>query len=452
MAWLLILYLKIAAGTVLAESDLGPPETCLQGPEFWCRDVATAAECNKEEYCWIHEWNSLVFEAFVEEVERPGPKQKCLKCIKIMQTLKDQAGDETDEDKIDDAIKATCKAVDKRLRKDCKKLMKKFHDQIVDALQNGKTAQEICVDIKRCKSDLSTPPALARSDLGPPEACWQGPEFWCKDVATAAACNQEEYCWTDEWSSSLDGVMEEVETLAPQFKCTICKKIVQKIRDLAGDDPDDDKIDQAISTTCKVVGRFLRGPCKNFLRKYKKQLVEDLQDNMETQQICVNLKICKGDLKATPALARSDLGPPEACWQGPEFWCKDVATAAACNQEEYCWTNEWSTSEEKLMEEVGALAPLFKCTICKKIVQKIRDLAGDDPDDEKIDQAISTMCKVVGRLLRGPCKNFLRMYKKQLVEDLQNNMETQQICVNLKICKGDLKATPGLAYYYTATE
>ncbi|KAF7242148.1 Antimicrobial peptide NK-lysin [Varanus komodoensis] len=146
-------------------------------------------------------------------------------------------------------------------------------------------------------------------------------------------------------------------------------------------------------------------------------------------------------------LATSEVGPPKPCQQGPAFWCRDAATAVACHKEKYCLAGEWNTLEGLIEGEAEALAPLFKCTICKKIVKKLRDLAGDDPDDEKVDRAIKTLCKVLGKFLQGLCKRFLRLYKAKLVMDLQNGMETDEICVDLKICRPGIQALPGLPHY-----
>ncbi|KAH0623212.1 hypothetical protein JD844_031276 [Phrynosoma platyrhinos] len=144
-------------------------------------------------------------------------------------------------------------------------------------------------------------------------------------------------------------------------------------------------------------------------------------------------------------LAGSDLDHPEACLQGPEFWCKDVATAAKCKKENYCWIYEWSSPLEEFIDEDTAPAPLIKCALCTKIVQKIKDMVGDDPDEAKIEEMIHKVCNVLSRFLRGTCKNFLRLFKRKLLKYLQKGMGTREICVAIQICKTGLTAYPGLS-------
>ncbi|XP_053125766.1 prosaposin-like [Hemicordylus capensis] len=273
---------------------------------------------------------------------------------------------------------------------------------------------------------------LAGSDLVP-EPCLQGPEFWCKDVTTAVECKREKYCWDPQLSLSLwEGLVEGDEAPAPQFKCTICTKIMKKLKKLAGDDPGEEKIDAAMKSLCGVVGRVLRGACIKMLRQFKDQIVEGLQNGDEPRDICVNINLCKS---AAPALASGSDLVPESCLQGPEFWCKDVATAAGCKREEYCWELQWSSSLWEMTEENQAAAPRKRCSTCTTIMQKLLELAGDDPDDDKIDAAINSLCKAVGKRLSKTCKKIIKKFRDQIVEGLQNGDGAQDICVTVNMCK-----------------
>ncbi|KAL8173828.1 UNVERIFIED_CONTAM: hypothetical protein K2H54_027096 [Gekko kuhli] len=129
------------------------PETCLQGPEFWCKDVTTAVECRKEQYCRDLQSSVLLWETLSEEDEAPAPGKKCALCIKIIQKLQDLAGENPDEEAINNAIQKTCKALGKLLRWVCKTILKKFKDKIIQAMENNEDPKEICVELKMCRSD-----------------------------------------------------------------------------------------------------------------------------------------------------------------------------------------------------------------------------------------------------------------------------------------------------------
>ncbi|XP_048369295.1 granulysin [Sphaerodactylus townsendi] len=143
---------------------------------------------------------------------------------------------------------------------------------------------------------------------------------------------------------------------------------------------------------------------------------------------------------------------PEPCLQGPEFWCKDMATAVECRREQYCWSLHsssllWGTLFE---EEEEAPAPGKKCSMCIKIMQKLQDLAGQDPDDEAINTAIGRACKVLPKPLSWVCKTMLKKFKDKIIEAMENGENPKEICVDLKICRSDSEMLPGSASYTAA--
>nr|XP_056716866.1 antimicrobial peptide NK-lysin-like [Euleptes europaea] len=149
MASLFILWVTAAVGAALAGSRL-VPEPCLQGPEFWCKDVATAVECGREQYCWSLQSSSLLWGTLSEEEEAPG--KKCSMCIKIMQKLQELAGNDPDDEAINNAVRQTCKALGRPLGWVCKTVLRKFKDKIVQAMENNEDPNDICVDLKMCRS------------------------------------------------------------------------------------------------------------------------------------------------------------------------------------------------------------------------------------------------------------------------------------------------------------
>ncbi|XP_077161474.1 saposin-C-like [Paroedura picta] len=148
---LFIFCLNAAVGAALAGTFL-VPETCLQGPEFWCKDAAAAVECRREQYCWDLQSSSWLEETLSEEDKALRPRKKCSICIKIIQKIQELAGEDPDEEAIDNAIRNTCKAMGKPLSWACKALLKKFKDKIMEAMENSEDPNEICTDLKMCRS------------------------------------------------------------------------------------------------------------------------------------------------------------------------------------------------------------------------------------------------------------------------------------------------------------
>ncbi|XP_074837908.1 uncharacterized protein LOC142004273 isoform X2 [Carettochelys insculpta] len=81
--------------------------------------------------------------------------------------------------------------------------------------------------------------ALASQDLVP-ERCLQGPKVWCQDWATAVECEREQYC-RGLWADLLlwDQPAEEDEARPPGKKCRFCTKMMEQLKAMIGDDPDE---------------------------------------------------------------------------------------------------------------------------------------------------------------------------------------------------------------------
>ncbi|XP_074708405.1 granulysin isoform X2 [Strix uralensis] len=137
------------------------PEPCQGGPTSWCQDTATATRCRREQYC-RQLWDSLgpwhvaggdMAEGNVAEGDAaaPGKGKKCSLCTKILQQIKAMAGEDPDEAAVEAALGKACRALGKRLSRLCKELVKKYREQLSEALQNGDGPRDTCAAIGFCK-------------------------------------------------------------------------------------------------------------------------------------------------------------------------------------------------------------------------------------------------------------------------------------------------------------
>uniref|UniRef100_A0A8C3C8R7 Uncharacterized protein n=1 Tax=Cairina moschata TaxID=8855 RepID=A0A8C3C8R7_CAIMO len=143
-AFLLLLALLAAAQ---AEEVSDP---CQGGPASWCRDVATAVRCQKEQQCRLL-WDSLgTWDEDEGDAAPPGKGKRCSICTKVLQQLKKMVGDDPDEDTVNAALRKVCGAM-KGLGRLCKAMVKKFGQEIAEALQNDDDPQDVCTSLKFCK-------------------------------------------------------------------------------------------------------------------------------------------------------------------------------------------------------------------------------------------------------------------------------------------------------------
>ncbi|NXT33418.1 NKL protein, partial [Pelecanoides urinatrix] len=86
------------------------------------------------------------------DVAAPGRGIKCSLCTKILQQIKATAGEDPDEAAVEAALGKACRALGKRLGRVCKRLVKKYREQISEALQNGDQPRDTCAAIGFCKA------------------------------------------------------------------------------------------------------------------------------------------------------------------------------------------------------------------------------------------------------------------------------------------------------------
>lgn len=105
-----------------------------------------------------------------------------------------------------------------------------------------------------------------------------------------------------------------------------------------------------------------------------------------------------------------------------------------------------------------------KCSICTKVLQQLKKMVGDDPDEvrgargelggrgggpvtaapltargwcpqETVKAALRKVCGAMKGLGRV-CKAMVKKFGSQIAEALQNDDDPEDVCTNLKFCKG----------------
>lgn len=114
--------------------------------------------------------------------------------------------------------------------------------------------------------------------------------------------------------------------------------------------------------------------------------------------------------------------------------------------------------------DVAAPGKGKKCSICTKVLQQLKKMVGDDPDEvrgaqgelggrgggpvtaapltargwcpqETVKAALRKVCGAMKGLGRV-CKAMVKKFGSQIAEALQNDDDPEDVCTNLKFCKG----------------
>ncbi|XP_064587368.1 saposin-C-like isoform X2 [Zonotrichia leucophrys gambelii] len=141
---------------------------------------------------------------------------------------------------------------------------------------------------------------LGAAQAADPLPCQGDPISWCRDTATAKRCGWEQQC-QHLWDSLVLGDVADGDGVADgdsvaegkKMKCSLCTKVLKKMQDLAGDDPDESAVQAALQKGCRALGRRLGKQCQQLVSKYQEQISEGLQNGDMPKDICTAIGLCR---------------------------------------------------------------------------------------------------------------------------------------------------------------
>ncbi|XP_074837675.1 granulysin [Carettochelys insculpta] len=135
-----LLLLSLLAGAAGLAPPGAPPE-CLQGPEFWCQDMATAARCGQLQLCLAE---------LSEGTEEQHPLVKCWVCRKVITKLKKLVRNPDNTSSVTQALKKICSTFPSVWAGQCHQVVDRFVLPIEEGLAQDLEPRAICASIHMC--------------------------------------------------------------------------------------------------------------------------------------------------------------------------------------------------------------------------------------------------------------------------------------------------------------
>ncbi|KAM5250048.1 antimicrobial peptide NK-lysin-like [Hipposideros larvatus] len=131
-------------------------------------------------------------------------------------------------------------------------------------------------------------------------------------------------------------------------------------------------------------------------------------------------------------LASAVLGVPGLAFSRltPESY--DPAPANLCDGEQSCHGLTQDDPQGDLPPRRARLG--IACGACKKIIQKLVEMVGDQPDKDSISEAASRVCGKV-KLLSSVCRKIMKTALRIVSNDIMAGKTPRDTCVDIKICK-----------------
>ncbi|XP_065432267.1 prosaposin-like [Chrysemys picta bellii] len=123
-------------------------------------------------------------------------------------------------------------------------------------------------------------------------------------------------------------------------------------------------------------------------------------------------------------------GPPE-CLKGPEFWCRDVATAAQCGRLQFCLVYGW----DELPEGADERHPLVICWMCRTFIDGLKAMVPNTHDTRGVGKAIKKICSTVFYYWSDQCHEVVDQYVTPIEDGLAQDLEPHEICIKIGMCE-----------------
>ncbi|XP_053320455.1 pulmonary surfactant-associated protein B isoform X2 [Spea bombifrons] len=362
---------------------------CAQGPEFWCQDLVTAAQCGAIDHCKDTVW-------------KEGEETLCGECKQIVAIMLNMVKASSIQDTVKSFLHKECSHLPiTPLIVQCHQLVEQYQGILVDVLESQIKPQAICSSLTFCSSDQSNSwnsdqltnhilekvlPLIqenvhnvytkASQEQGgngdfpiPMPMCWMCKSFIGRfeaaipkdaiaksatalclvlpgKIAGVCQCLVERYtviildlilgklgpklvCGLLFMCSTELPVMP---VLSHDITCDMCLAVTYKVKPTLGENATEADIKAALLRVC-ADPELDRKECQNFIQEHLAQLIQILQKPWDAKRTCKDAGFCPAVTNPAPEHT--------GCAAGPLYWCRSLETAKECEALGHCLTHVW---------------------------------------------------------------------------------------------------------------
>ncbi|XP_045447775.1 uncharacterized protein LOC123656095 [Melitaea cinxia] len=233
--------------------------------------------------------------------------------------------------------------------------------------------------------------------------------------------------------------VRHVSINSEKSNCPLCLFAVEQLETMLKNNRSEESIRKALDGLCTHLSTKLRTECVDFVDTYTNQLVEMLVANLNAQEICVYLKLCKDDKKHVDPLAITHHSIDD-------FHTNPALRADRNNRRKPMLPVEMlenvagDISTNEIPDHTSNGRPIKKpsqntiCVICEFVLKEIDDEIKDKHNDDEIKKAVHSVCRRMPKSVRAECDQFVEKYADLVISLLAQELEPDEVCRELRLC------------------
>uniref|UniRef100_A0A1L8DZ96 Putative saposin-related protein n=1 Tax=Nyssomyia neivai TaxID=330878 RepID=A0A1L8DZ96_9DIPT len=297
----------------------------------------------------------------------------CLLCEYIMHYLQDAISSPANEDKIKSEVEKICTRIPKTFEAECDNFIDVYGDAIVALLVQNIDPSQVCPRTRFC-------PSRREEDV----------ELFVPD--------------------NLEITVDISNTGADKPMCPLCLLAVKDLQEAIKSDKSKANIMHNLESLCSHLPQKLTPECKDFVDTYSSELIDMLINDFSTDQICINLRLCKDP-------------SPSA---GPRWEHNDILTNEIPDD-----TVNGQFATEDLIPKRYETTP--ECLLCERVINEVEKKVVNKKSKEQIKHALETACNKVKKM-RDKCLAYVEKHGDQIAELIMKDLAPKEICRILGYC------------------
>lgn len=325
-----------------------------------------------------------------------GDDLPCKLCEQLVTHLKDLLVANTTEAEFEQVLEGLCKQT-KSFAQECKAIVDQYYPEIYSFLTKNLNGNAVCQMGGLC-------PAPGKK--GP---IWPMLPESHAELAVRILKGKD----SEQSMSEAEQMQLPLERLImPSFSlavvddtyCSSCEFVIDFIKKNVRDLKDKNEVQSVLKEVENYLPSIKNQPSdENFLTKYEEAIAELISEGKDLSEVCALVAVCPTKQQI------------QAWEQIPSVLVKK------------------SPVEDKP-----------SCPLCLFAVTKLYDLVKDDKTEAKIEAALDKLCNELPKSLNGQCIDLVKIYSKELVNLLINDLTPQEVCAELKLC--DQPQEPKLSF------